>query len=114
LPDKDQGKLALHNTPDDGSPRLNVAVADLPAGQAGQGEGGVRVQQVGPGPAAEAGVRPGDILLSLNNQKIRDAAHLRQLVKELPRGKRVPLLVKRDEGALYLAVEIPARAKQAG
>jgi serine protease Do len=114
LPDKDKGELALNSAPDDGSPRLNVAVADVPAGQGGQGEGGVRVQQVGPGPAAEAGVQPGDLLVSLNNQKIRDAAHLRQLVKELPRGKRVPLLVKRDEGALYLAVEIPTEARQAG
>ncbi|HHW78616.1 MAG TPA: DegQ family serine endoprotease [Xanthomonadaceae bacterium] len=114
LPDKDKGELALNSAPDDGSPRLNVAVADLPAGQGGRGEGGVRVQQVGPGPAAEAGVQPGDILVSLNNQKIRDAAHLRQLVKELPRGKRVPLLVKRDEGALYLAVEIPVHPRQAG
>jgi serine protease Do len=114
LPDKDKDKLALDKAPNDGSPRLNVAVADVPAGQRGQGEGGVRVQQVGPGPAAEAGVRPGDILVSLNNQPIRDAAHLRQLVKELPPGKRVPLLVKRDEGSLYLAVEIPARARQAG
>lgn len=116
LPDKDQdkGELALNSAPDDGSPRLNIAVADAPAGQNGRDEGGVRVQQVGPGPAAEAGVQPGDILVSLNNQKIRDAAHLRQLVKELPRGKRVPLLVRRDEGALYLAVEIPAHARQAG
>ena len=116
LPDKnkDKDELALNGSPDDGSPRLNVAVADVPAGQRGQDEGGVRVQQVGPGPAAEAGVQPGDILVSLNNQKIRDAAHLRQLVKELPRGKRFPLLVKRDQGALYLAVEIPTEARQAG
>ncbi|MDG4552392.1 MAG: DegQ family serine endoprotease [Candidatus Contendobacter sp.] len=116
LPDKNQDKdaLALNGAPDDGSPRLNVMVADLPAGQGERGEGGVQVQRVGPGPAAEAGVRPGDILVSLNNQKVRDAAHLRQLVKELPRGKRVPLLVRRDEGALYLAVEIPAQARQAG
>lgn len=116
LPDKnkDKDELALNGHPDDGSPRLNVLVADLPAGQGGRGEGGVQVQRVGPGPAAEAGVQPGDILVSLNNQKIRDAAHLRQLVKELPPGKRVPLLVKRDEGSLYLAVEIPAHAKQTG
>lgn len=113
LPDKDPQQLALNNAPDDGSPRLNVAVADLPAGQHDAG-GGVLVQQVGPGAAAEAGVRPGDILLSLNNQKIKDAEHLRQLVKELPRGKRVPLLVKRDNGALYLAVEISATGKQPG
>ena len=116
LPDKnkDKDELALNGVPDDGSPRLNVVVADLPAGQGGRGEGGVQVQQVGPGPAAEAGVQPGDILVSLNNQKIQDAAHLRQLVKELPLDKRVPLLVKRDQGALYLAVEISAHAKRAG
>ena len=113
-PDTNKGELALNRAPDDGSPRLNVVVADGADHSHGRGAGGVRVQQVGPGPAAEAGVQPGDLLVSLNNQKIRDAAHLRQLVKELPRGKRVPLLVKRDEGALYLAVEIPARAKQAG
>ncbi|MDS4042399.1 MAG: DegQ family serine endoprotease [Candidatus Competibacter sp.] len=115
LPDKDR-ELALDNAPDDDAPRLNVVVADPPAGPHGKSgaEGGVLVRQVGPGIAAEAGVRPGDILVSLNNQTIKDAAHLRQLVKELPPGRRVPLLVKRDNGSLYLAVEIPARAKQAG
>jgi len=85
----------------------------LPAGHRNAGEG-VLVQRVGPGAAAEAGVRPGDILLSLNNQKIENAAHLRELVKELPRGKRVPLLVKRGDGALYLAVQIPAADKRPG
>ncbi len=114
LPDKNRNELALNSAPDNGSPQLNITVADLPTDPRGRGEGGVQVQQVGPGAAAEAGVQPGDILLSLNNQKIRDAAHLRQLVKELPPGKRVPLLVKRDNGALYLAVEIPVRTKQAG
>ena len=113
LPDKNPQELATNNLPNDGSPRLNVVVADVPAGQPGAGEG-VLVQQVGPGPAAEAGVRPGDILLSLNNQKIESVAHLQQLVKELPRGKRTPLLVKRGNGALYLAVEIPAAGAQPG
>ncbi|MBK7543369.1 MAG: DegQ family serine endoprotease [Candidatus Competibacteraceae bacterium] len=113
LPDKNPQELATNNLPNDGSPRLNVVVADVPDGQPGAGEG-VLVQQVGPGPAAEAGVRPGDILLSLNNQKIESVAHLQQLVKELPRGKRTPLLVKRGNGALYLAVEIPAAGAQPG
>ena len=69
LPDEDQTELALNNTPNDGTPHLNVLVADVP-----DGDGGVRVQQVGPGMAAEAGVQAGDILVSLNNQKIRNAA----------------------------------------
>ncbi|CDH44549.1 DegQ family serine endoprotease [Candidatus Contendibacter odensensis] len=114
LSGKDQKELALNNAPDDGSPRLNVAVTDVPTGQHGRGQGGVLVQQVGPGVAAEAGVQPGDILLSLNNQPIKDAVHLRQLVRELPPGKRVPLLIKRDDGALYLALEMPSSDKPAG
>ncbi|MGB4948060.1 MAG: DegQ family serine endoprotease [Candidatus Competibacter denitrificans] len=108
LPDKDGKEQLVDNTPNEGGPRLNVAVGDSPNGQ------GVLVQQVGPGAAAEAGVRAGDILLSLNNQPIKDAAQLRQLVRNLPRGKRVPLLVKRDGGAVYLAVAIPSAEKQSG
>ncbi len=109
LPARDQNELAMNPSPNDGSPRLNVVVADLPPG-----EQGVRVQQVGPGIAADAGVQPGDILLSLNRQPIKNAAHLQRLVKELPVGQRVPLLVKRDGGSLYLALEVPAKDRQAG
>ncbi|HRX71316.1 MAG TPA: DegQ family serine endoprotease [Candidatus Competibacteraceae bacterium] len=111
LPDQDQNELAMSSAPDDGSPRLNVLVADLPPGQ---GEEGVRVQQVGPGIAAEAGVQAGDILVSLNRQPVKSAQQLQQLVKQLPAGKRVPLLVKRDGGSLYLALEVPAKEHQAG
>ena len=114
LPDQNRSELGLNQAPDDGSPRLNIVVADLPAGQQDRGQGGVRVQQVGPGIAAEAGVQPGDVLLSLNNQSIKDAAHLRRLVRELPAGKRIPLLVQRDRGALYLALEMPAGEQPAG
>ena len=108
LPDKDRKQQLADNAPNESGPRLNIAVGDAPDGQ------GVLVQQVGPGAAAEAGVKPGDILLNLNNRPIKDAAQLRQLVKDLPRGKRAPLLVKRDGGALYLAVAIPAAEKQPG
>lgn len=114
LPDQNRSELGLNQVPDDGSPRLNIVVADLPAGQQDRGQGGVRVQQVGPGIAAEAGVQPGDVLLSLNNQSIKDAAHLRRLVRELPTGKQIPLLVQRDRGALYLALEMPAGEQPAG
>jgi serine protease Do len=109
LPIQDQQELAMNTVPDDGSPRLNVLVANLPDG--GQG---VRVQQVGPGIAAEAGVQPGDILISLNRQPVKNVAHLQQLVKQLPAGKRAPLLVKRDGGSLYLALEVPTQDRQAG
>ncbi|MCB1824115.1 MAG: PDZ domain-containing protein, partial [Candidatus Competibacteraceae bacterium] len=66
------------------------------------------------GMAAEAGVQAGDILLSLNNHKIKSAAQLQQLVKTLPAGKRVPLLIKRDTGSLYLALKVPTSDQRPG
>lgn len=116
LPDKEPQALALQDTPDQDAPHLNIAVADLPVNQRGQlgAESGVLVQQVGPGVAAEAGVQPGDILLNLNNHPIKNTLELRRLVRELPRGKQIPLLIKRDRTSLYLAVEIPLAAKQPG
>lgn len=113
LPDKNRNELALNDASNDDSPRLNIAVTEVPAGRQSQGVSGVLVQQVGPGAAAEAGVQPGDVLLSLNNQPIHDAEQLQQLVKALPTGRRVPLLIKRDNGALYLALEMPTNVNNA-
>ena len=69
---------------------------------------GVVVRLVGDGPAAVAGIRPKDIILSLNNQDVTDAAQFDKLVDELPVGKAVPLLIQRDGRALFLAVKIPS------
>ncbi len=92
---------------------LNIAVAELTAEQR-QSRGvdhGVLVQQVGPGIAQKAGVRQGDVLLQLNGQKVESPAQLKELAKSLPKGRSVPLLVKRGEGALFLALEVPTASK---
>jgi serine protease Do len=92
---------------------LNIAVAELSAEQR-QSRGvdyGVLVQQVGPGIAGEAGVRSGDILMELNGKKVESVAQLKELAKALPKGRSVPLLVKRGDGALFLALEVPSANK---
>jgi serine protease Do len=71
-------------------------------------DGGVRVTEVGAGAARQAGVRPGDVLLQIDNQPVKDVAQLKELVRGLPAGKTVPILVKRGEGALFLALGVPA------
>jgi serine protease Do len=88
-------------------------VSDLTAEQRqelGVPSGGVLVQQVGPGAAAAAGVQPGDVLLRLNQEEIKNAAQLRHLVEALPAGKPAALLVKRGEGSMFLALEPRARS----
>jgi serine protease Do len=92
--------------------RLNLAVENLsPAERAQLGvDRGVRVTEVGPGPAESAGIEPGDIVLSIDNKDIKSADQMKHLVNSLPTGKPVPLLIKRSDGILFLAV----RPGQAG
>jgi serine protease Do len=92
---------------------LNVGVAELTAQQRKElgVEHGVLVQQVGPGVARDAGVRQGDVLLELNGRKVESVTQLRELAQALPKGRSVPVLVKRGDGALFLALTVPTADK---
>lgn len=105
----DQQTAAVTN-PAEGA-RLNLAVQDLPQeqrSQLGVGDRGVLVTQVGNGPAAEAGIQPGDVILSVDHKDVRSARQLVELVKELPTGTTIPVLVQRDENPVFLALQVPA------
>ena len=65
--------------------------------------GGVKVEAV-EGAAARAGLREGDIVLSVNNTDITDARQFATLVSRLDRHKRVTLLVRRGEWANYVVI----------
>jgi serine protease Do len=67
---------------------------------------GVVVADVEQGPASEAGIRRGDLLISINNNKIKNAKHFLELSEQLPTDKAIPVLVQRGEGALFLALKI--------
>lgn len=87
---------------------LAIEVADLDDGEKQQygTDGGVRVVNVEQGSAADAGIRKGDVILSLNNQKIKGAKQFLNIAKELPEGKAVPVLIQRGEGAIFLALRV--------
>jgi serine protease Do len=90
---------------------LGVVVADLTAEQRAElhVDGGVVVTAVGEGPAAEAGIRRGDVLLRLGSTSIENAKQLRKLVADAPAGKPIPILVRRGDNTLFLAVEPQSR-----
>lgn len=71
-------------------------------------EGGVGVARVEPGPARDAGLREGDILMTISGRRIDTPERLREVVAELPPGSSVPVLVQRDGGPLFLALQLPA------
>ena len=86
---------------------LGVAVADLSPeqrAQLGLQSGGVLVTAVGDGPAAEAGIRRGDVLLRLGQSDIKDTRQLRELVAAAPADKPIAILVRRGDNTLYLAL----------
>ncbi len=110
LPEEDEislsrGDGATHNVK---VRRLNILVSDLPADKREELEieGGVLVEGVKSGPASRAGLRRGDVILKFNNADVRDVRQFRDLVKDVPAGKPVPVLVQRRGSPIFLALKI--------
>jgi serine protease Do len=69
---------------------------------------GVVVVQVAPGSAgADAGVRPGDLVLEVNGQVVSTVQEYQVALKHLKKGEVARFLIKRQGRTLYLTVEIP-------
>lgn len=89
--------------------KLNLVIKDLTKEQKQEletDEHGVQVEKINAGPAQKAGIRQGDIILLLNNIKIKDAAHFLSLAKELPIGRSIPVLIQRRGGPIFLALKL--------
>jgi serine protease Do len=69
--------------------------------------GGVVVAGVAQGPARDARIVRGDVLVMINNQRIESPQHFAELVAALPAGARVPVLVQRGQGPVFLALKLP-------
>jgi len=89
---------------------LGIEVEALSAAQKKQldeDDRGVLVRRVGKGPAKNAGIRSGDVILKLNHQDVKGPKQFAKLVKKLPAGKSVPVLVQRGESPVFLPLKIP-------
>jgi serine protease Do len=68
---------------------------------------GVLISGVTPdGPAAAAGIRPGDVVLSLDGQPIRDDTHLLTSLAGRRPGERVNIGIRRDRRDVTIPVEL--------
>jgi len=68
---------------------------------------GVLVSDVTPGePAAEAGLRRGDVITEMNRQPIRSMADYQRLKSSIKKGKSVLFLVRRGGNTIYIAVRV--------
>ena len=61
------------------------------------------------GPAERAGIRPGDLLIAVNDHAVVDSSSLLSLIANLPPGERARLKLQRQQQELLLTVMIEKR-----
>jgi serine protease Do len=87
--------------------RLGLALRPLNPDERAQAGGKGLVVEEASGPAARAGIRPGDVLLSINGTTIQSVEQLRALVAKS--GKTIALLIQRDDGKIFVPVDLGDR-----
>ncbi len=88
---------------------LNVVVTEPTAEQReqlGLDEYGILVESVSEGPAGNAGIRSGDIILMLNNERITDLNAFNNIVSSLPKYRSIPILIQRQGNPTFLALKV--------
>ncbi|MCE5242012.1 MAG: DegQ family serine endoprotease [Syntrophobacteraceae bacterium] len=71
-----------------------------------ENEQGVVISEVQPGsPAAEARLRPGDLIKEVNRQKVQNIRDYNQTVQKQKKGESLLLLVKRGQNTFYVALK---------
>src|SRR5437870_2099869 len=103
---EDKTTVASNDKEDTGK-GLGIAVRALTAQEKRDNDlpSGVVVQDVaGSGPAARAGVQPGDVIVAVNNTPVNSVEQLRELVKKS--GKTMALLVQREDARIFIPVTI--------
>jgi serine protease Do len=109
LPNEEQAKAdAGSEVAAKGLPRLGLTIA--PAKEvAGSGDQGVAVVEVDPsGPAAERGVKTGDVILEVGGKVVANAADVRKALSEAQTaGKKTVLMrVKRADATRFIALPL--------
>jgi serine protease Do len=87
--------------------RLGVVVSELNQQQKAelQVEGGLVVEDM-KGPAARSQLQRGDVILAIGNIEIRSFEQFNEVLKKVPRGRNIALLVRRSEGAVYISIKL--------
>lgn len=89
--------------------KLGMTVAELTSAERQQlniPNGGIKVRSVDSGPAFQAGLRAGDVIVGFNQKPVDTLQHFMDLVQHMPTNKPVPVLVQRGDNRLYLALQV--------
>lgn len=100
------GGSALHREFEFHLPPPRRAMLGVNLGGTEPGVAGVRVNGVSPGgPAAEAGVRTGDVIVAIQAQPVTTGRELVKVMEAIEPGDKVALELKRDGKPVKVAVE---------
>ncbi|MGH8763023.1 MAG: DegQ family serine endoprotease [Nitrosospira sp.] len=88
--------------------RIGLSLSELTPEQKQQLEitNGLLVEDMLPGIASRAGVRPGDVILSMNNQDIKSVEQFNQLLNKIEKGRNIALLVRRGDTATFITMKL--------
>ena len=106
IQEKSERVASNDGQPGDETSKLGLAVRPLTQQEKRQAEtdGDLLIEDVD-GPAAVAGVRPGDIILGVNGGKVKSIDELRAAAKKR-NGKVVALLIERDNAQIFVPVRV--------
>ena len=87
--------------------RLGLTVSELNEEQKAelQVEGGLLVEDV-KGAAARSELQRGDVILAIGNIEIKSVEQFNEVLKKVPPGRNIALLVRRNEGTVYVPIRL--------
>ena len=101
------GALTADNDSAGGSPQAKLGLALRPLNSEERQQAGVPgglVVEDAQGRAAEAGIQPGDVVLSVDGTPVQTVAQLRNMVKD--HDKQIALLIQRGDSRLFIPVTL--------
>lgn len=104
--DGDDGSDAPADLPSGSVQALGLTVSNMSDAERRDANArrGVRIEDV-EGPAAEAGLQPGDIILNVGNVEINDVDDFKAAVKKADDSKPVNMLVQRDDVVQFVLIQ---------
>ena len=109
LPGSDVAAAGVRPPPPRGnSLAMTVTVIDpaLQSENPALSDGGVQIDQLREGPAMQAGLASGDVIVSLNHQDIRTVDDFNRVVESLPAQGFIPIRIIRDGRGTTLVLEL--------
>lgn len=91
----------------EGESRLGLLVSELNEQQKAelQVEGGLIVEDL-KGPAARSQLQRGDVILAVGNVEMHSVEQFNEVLKKVPHGRNIALLVRRSDGTVYVPIKL--------